>query len=177
MFCLVYFLIMSTARGKNAIYVRNVIFGVEDSLVSTVGFLSGLASVAMAEKTMLLAAFVYIFVEGFSMAVGSFLSEESTREYESGEQTSMLPSVLGALAMLVSSIGAGFVPILPYLLANGGAAIAGSIIASLALLGVLGYIHARLSKLPALPRIARMVVVGGMAIIIGVCVGHVFTLA
>lgn len=164
-------------RQKNAIYVRNVIFGVEDSLVSTVGFLSGLASVAMPEKTMLLAAFVYIFVEGFSMAVGSFLSEESTREYEQGSSVAVLPSVLGAVAMLVSSIVAGFIPVLPYLLLDGASAIGASIAASLTMLGVLGYLHARLSKLPALPRIARMVLVGGAAIVIGVVVGHAFSIA
>lgn len=164
-------------REKNAIYVRNIIFGVEDSLVSTVGFLSGLASVSMAEKTMLLAAFVYIFVEGFSMAVGSFLSEESTREYETGKSVSALPSVLGAGAMLVSSIGAGFIPIIPYLLADGVPALTSSIVASLVALGILGYLHARLSKLPALPRVARMVLVGGAAIVIGVVIGNVFNIA
>ena len=160
-----------------SIYVRNVIFGVEDSLVSTVGFLSGLAFVGMPEKTLVLTGLIYIFVEGFSMAMGSFLSEESTEEYETGKEVPMTLPILGALAMLASSIAAGFVPIAPYLFLSETEGVIGSIVASLLALGALGYAHAKMSGLPALPRIFRMMLLGGAAIVIGLIVGRVFGVA
>jgi len=52
---------------------RNFVFGVEDSLVSTVWLLSGAAAVVVAQETVLPTDFVLIFVEEFSMGVGSFL--------------------------------------------------------------------------------------------------------
>ena len=58
-------------------FLRNTVFGVEDSLVSTVGLLSGIAATGSVSKSfILLTGIVYISVEAFSMAVGSFLSEE-----------------------------------------------------------------------------------------------------
>src|SRR3989344_3129963 len=67
--------------GKNfVLYVRNFIFGAEDSLVSTVGLLSGVAIGGVAKVDILLPGMVLIFVEAFSMAVGSFLAEFSVRK-------------------------------------------------------------------------------------------------
>jgi VIT1/CCC1 family predicted Fe2+/Mn2+ transporter len=54
---------------SKTIYLRNFIFGVEDSLVSTVGLLSGVAVAGVASRTILLTGVVLIFVEAFSMAV------------------------------------------------------------------------------------------------------------
>lgn len=161
-------------RKNLSIYVRNVIFGVEDSLVSTVGFLSGLAFVGMDEKTLVLTGLIYIFVEGFSMAMGSYMSEESTEEYEQRRAVSPVVPLLGAGAMLVSSIGAGLIPIIPYFFLAETQAVIASIIASLSALGLLGYAHARVSGLPSLPRIFRTMLLGGVAILIGLAVGQIF---
>lgn len=161
-------------KTLGALYVRNVIFGVEDSLVSTVGFLSGIASVHMPVQTILLVGFVYICVEGFSMAAGSFLSEESTEEYTTGQEVPVLYPILGGLAMLVSSIGAGLLPIIPYMLFSGTTALYTSVVASLTALGVLGFVHARIAKLPVTVRVIRMMLIGGAAIGIGVLVGKLF---
>ena len=61
-------------------YFRNFIFGVEDSLVSTVGLLSGIAIADVPGHTIFLTGVVLIFVEAFSMAAGTFLSEYSAEE-------------------------------------------------------------------------------------------------
>ena len=62
---------------KYSMIVRNFTFGVEDSLVSTVGLLAGIAFAGVNAGTVVLTGAVLIFVEGFSMAVGSLLSEQS----------------------------------------------------------------------------------------------------
>lgn len=157
----------------NGLYVRNVIFGIEDSLAATVGLLSGIAAEQVPHQTLLLTGFVYIFVEAFSMGIGSFLSEESTQEYE-GRRMSSVQAALGGIAMFVSCIAAGFVPILPYLFLDGAAALFWSIGLSLGVLGVLGFAQGQLAHRPAFPRILRMVLLGGMAIVVGVVVGKVF---
>ncbi|HEX5774936.1 MAG TPA: VIT1/CCC1 transporter family protein [Candidatus Paceibacterota bacterium] len=162
-----------TRLRRSALYVRNVIFGVEDSLAATVGLLSGIAAEQVPHQTLLLTGFVYIFVEAFSMGVGSFLSEESAQEYEGRSMTS-LRAAFGGVAMFVSCILAGLVPILPYLVLDGEAALAGSITLSLGVLAVLGLAQGRISRRPVLPRILRMVILGGAAVLIGVVVGKVF---
>ena len=69
---------MHTSLADNRIlYMRNLIFGAEDSLVSTVGLLSGIAIGGVPKSAIILTGIVLIFVEAFSMGVGSYLSEYS----------------------------------------------------------------------------------------------------
>src|ERR1700677_5004 len=102
---------MADLKSKeSSLYIRNVIFGVEDSLVSTVGLLAGIATGNLGPSRLLMIGIVYLFVEGFSMAAGSYLSEHSVQEYETGEKVTSHMPLLGALAMFGSFIIAGLVP-------------------------------------------------------------------
>jgi VIT1/CCC1 family predicted Fe2+/Mn2+ transporter len=159
---------------RSSLYVRNIIFGVEDSLVSTVGLLSGIAYAEVPHQYILMTGLILIFVEGVSMAIGSFLSEESAEEYESGKEALVRAPALGALAMLVSYIVAGFIPLAPYLVSAGDTALVWSVSLSVMFLAVLGYVQARISKVPAFRRALRMMLLGGFAIFVGIMVGKVF---
>jgi len=156
---------------RSSLYIRNIIFGVEDGLVSTVGLLSGIALGSVSRPIILLTGIVYIFVEAFSMAVGSFLSEESVEEYENGKaaKASMSPAA-GAFAIFVSSVAAGLIPILPYMTLFGWSALIVSIAVSLLALVILGYASALIIKVRPWRRAMRMVTLGGSAIIIGALV-------
>lgn len=83
-------------------YVRNFIFGVEDSLVSTVGLLSGIAIADVGRSTILLTGMVLIFVEAVSMAAGSFLSESSAENYASKHESPLRLSVPASAIMFFS---------------------------------------------------------------------------
>src|SRR3989338_903641 len=105
---------MTTMDSRRAMYIRNIIFGVEDSLVSTVGLLAGIAT-QTSRSVILLTGIVYICVEGFSMAVGSFLSEEATEEYLSLKKVPFNQSIIGSIVMFFSFVLAGLIPIAPYI--------------------------------------------------------------
>jgi len=153
------------------IYLRNFIFGVEDSLVSTVGLLSGVAIAGAPSKTILLTGTVLIFVEAFSMAAGSFLSEHSVDAYlKQGEAEFRLP-IIGGLIMFFSYFVSGFIPLGPYLILDPDTAIIWSVGLSLAALFILGIIGAKLSSTKILYSGIRMAVIGGIAIGLGVVVG------
>ena len=95
--------------NRSSLYIRNIVFGVEDSLVSTVGLLSGIALGDIPRSTILFTGLVYIFVEAFSMAVGSFLSEESVEEYENTGMTSEAsPRDRGSLMSATARVGENF---------------------------------------------------------------------
>jgi len=160
-------------RTKQSLYIRNFIFGVEDSLVSTVGLLSGIAT-AVPHNTILLTGVVYVFVEAFSMAVGSFLSEEFAEEYVAKSRVSDLMPFLGGAVMFISFAVAGFIPILPYLIFQGAVAFYSSILFSLVALFGLGVLNGRLSGINPWSRAVRMAILGGLAIAIGVVVGQFF---
>ncbi len=159
------------SRLKNSVFIRNLVFGVEDGLVSTVGFISGVAMAGMEKPQLILSGLVLIFVEAFSMGVGSFLSESSTEEYEAEREVKSMRPFIGGLVMFFSYLIAGFLIIFPYFLLSGVEAIHVSVVlAALALL-FLGFYSAKISKISPLKRSFKMMMFGGLAIGIGVLVG------
>jgi len=154
-----------------ATYFRNFIFGVEDSLVSTVGLLSGVAVAGVAVETIFLTGVVLIFVEAFSMAAGSFLSETSAEEFATGKRAVTNRSMLSGFVMFASYFLAGFIPLLPYVFFEGVSALILSVSASVLALFVLGVAGGALSRTSILRSALRMAIIGGTAIGIGVAVG------
>jgi len=61
---------------------REIVFGLEDSLVSTLGAVTGIAAAAANNKTVILAGIVYVAVESLSMVAGSFISSKTEAEVE-----------------------------------------------------------------------------------------------
>lgn len=161
---------MRRSSGGEA-YFRNFVFGVEDGLVSTVAFLAGVSITSIETKTLFVSGVVLIFVEAFSMAAGSFLSEESTEEYEQRSIKRSLVPYGGALIMFVSYFAAGLIPLLPYVLFPRSFALGVSIACTLLALFVLGLVSGRLSGIRVARSGIRAILVGGMAIALGIFVG------
>ena len=160
-------------KERRMLVMRNFVFGVEDSLVSTVGLLSGIAAVGTAQETVVLTGVVLIFVEAFSMAVGTFLAEHSAEEavLHIHDGTAEKDSRLAGVIMFVSYFVSGFIPLAPYLLFEGTSALWVSVIASLCALFALGAISARVSRVPIIRESLRMLLIGGAAVGVGVLIG------
>jgi VIT1/CCC1 family predicted Fe2+/Mn2+ transporter len=155
------------------IYIRNIVFGVLDSLVSTVGLLAGLSAGGAQTSIIIATGIIYAFVESFSMAVGSFISEESV---ELGTTNPTMGPIVGGLAMFLSSIFASLIPILPYALAV-PYALLWSIGASLVALFVVGLSIRAVKPVSgrALARhVLKVMLLGGAAILLGVAIGSLF---
>ncbi|OGL73061.1 hypothetical protein A3D72_02485 [Candidatus Uhrbacteria bacterium RIFCSPHIGHO2_02_FULL_57_19] len=162
----------SKRKESFAVYIRNFIFGVEDSLVSTVGLLSGVAVAGMSRENIFMAGTVLISVEAFSMAVGSYLSEHSAEEYMNGSSTGVRQPLLAGVIMFFSYFLAGLLPLAPYAFLEPGAALRLSIGISLASLFVLGAVGAKVFRISILRHGLEMLIIGGVAIAVGVLVGN-----
>jgi VIT1/CCC1 family predicted Fe2+/Mn2+ transporter len=164
---------LSMSRKGKAVFIRNFVFGVEDSLVSTVGLLAGIAAANIERSTILLTGSVLIMVEAFSMAIGSLLSEEQVEQATDGK-TSEERSLGGSITMFISYALSGLIPLAPYAFLEPKTALQYSIAASLLALALLGYISGKTFTKHPLRSLIRMVLLGGMAIVAGVIVGQVF---
>ena len=153
------------------LYLRNFIFGIDDSLVSTVGLLSGIASAGVPRETIFLTGVVLIFVEAFSMAAGSFLSEASAEEYSAQKSVGSLRSFIAGAVMFCSYFVAGFIPLFPYAVTEVSFAFPLSIVISIAALFLLGAWSGNLSRSGILRGALRMAIVGGIATAVGIAVG------
>ena len=154
-----------------ASYVRNLIFGVEDGLVSTVGLLSGIAVAGISQSAILLTGTVLIFVEAFSMATGSFLSERSAEEYTIGNNVSPRYAFIDGIIMFFSYFISGPIPLTPYIFFTAQNALLLSIVLSPITLFMLGVVSAKMFKAHILRSGLRMLILGGIAIGVGIVVG------
>lgn len=155
----------------SSLTIRNIVFGVEDSLVSTLGFLAGISMGGFSQKMIILSGLVLIFVEAFSMGVGSFLSEESGEEYEQKKAVPLNTSIHAGLTMFASYLIAGIIPLGPYTLLPITAAFWMSITCSLAALFALGVYSGKMACVNPLHTGIRMLVMGGGAMAIGIIIG------
>ena len=156
---------------RGGLYIRNITFGIADSLVSTVGLLSGIDASGTTRQVIILTGVVYAFVEAFSMAVGSFISEQSAQEYVAQGEVAINQPFIAGFVMFVSFILASFIPIAPYLFIQPAGALWLSIIVSIIALFIVGLVSAKIVKVGVLKHSIRMALLGGAAIIIGVVVG------
>lgn len=153
--------------------LREFVFGVEDSLVSTVGLLSGIAAGGVSKSTIFLTGVVLIFVEAFSMGVGSYLSTRSENEYliNHGFWRRKKPSAHGSYLMFFGYFFSGIIPLVPYVFLPVGYALATSVCCSLGSLFLLGLWTGSVSHVRPLKTAIRMVLFGGAAILVGLFVG------
>lgn len=157
---------------RQAMYVRNFVFGSEDSLVSTVGLLSGIVSAGVARSDVITTGIILLFVEALSMAVGSYVSEDSAEEYLERKDVPVRNALVAGSIMFGSYFVCGFIPLGPYFFLDERPALIVSITASMVALGCLGYVSAHQSKVKSFPRVKRMMILGGLAIAIGVVLGR-----
>lgn len=147
-------------------YLKNIIFGAEDSLVSTVGVMFGVASASNNAETILFTGLVVIAVEALSMGAGAYLSENSAKEVHKNSEDEPLKD---GFIMFFSYFFAGFIPLLPYLLLPLGMAKLVSIIVTMITLFVIGYIPTK-----KFGEGVRMAVVAGLAVLVGFLIGSFF---
>ncbi|RJQ36184.1 hypothetical protein C4552_04480 [Candidatus Parcubacteria bacterium] len=163
---------MRLARHRYpASYVRSFVFGVEDSIVSTVGLISGIAAAGVPIQTIVLTGSVLILVEAFSMAVGDFLSEESSERYVRRRAVPLRGPLMASAIMFGSYLVSGMIPLAPYVLLGAERAFWPSIAFSLAALALLGVVGGHTSKTSMIRGAVRAALIGGAAILVGITVG------
>lgn len=100
--------------------LREFVYGGMDGAVTTFAVVTGAAGANLGVRVILILGFANVFADGFSMAVGSYLSEKSERDLSAhrGEETKDdLESPLRAsVATFISFVLIGFVPLLVYTL-------------------------------------------------------------
>ncbi len=164
---------MQNSEKKKIEYIRNFIFGVEDSLVSTIGLVSGVAVAGQSNKNIVLTGTVLIFVEAFSMGVGSLLSENSAEEFEGKRDVALSKDLGYATVMFVSYLISGFIIVAPYMVLGARPAFWTSILVSFVGLFLLGVWSGKVARVHWFKRAVSMSLIGGVTILLGIIVGKI----
>lgn len=161
---------MSTTTGIHQDYLRSVIFGTEDGLVSTTGALAGIAAGTRDAEVVVMAGLVIVMVEALSMAAGQFLSERAVHQFDPTHRDSL---AVGAAVMYVAYAVGGSIPLLPVLVVGQLWAVwAGTALAFVGLF-VLGWAKGRIVHVAPVRSGLEILAIGGLATVVGLIIGLV----
>lgn len=154
-------------------YLRSIIFGIEDSLVSTTGLLVGLGVGADDKRIVILGGTVAIAIEAVSMGAGEYLSDSAVQELDKLKRHRDNPLVSGSL-MMIAYLLAGLIPLLPVIFLSFPCSLYYSVGFALAGLFLLGYTKGKVLHTSPLRGALKILIVGGLATFLGVLVGALF---
>lgn len=152
-------------------YLRSVMFGLQDGLVSTTGVVVGISAGVPDRAIIILASFVAVSVEASSMAAGQYSSEKAVHQIDRRHRHHD-DLIIGAGLMFFSYLLAGLIPIAPFLIFAPDIARVLSIGFALLSLFAVGYIKGRVVKSRPLRSAVEMFAIGGLATVIGLIVGN-----
>jgi len=165
--------------------VREIVFGLEDGLVSTLGAVTGIAAGSGSTYVVVLSGLVLIVVEALSMGAGSYLSEKANREAmyaryaKDPHMKKHLPELFpetdikAGFIMWASYLIGGVIPLAPYFFLSIPNAYTPSILGSIIALFGVGVWKARHTKRDWIKSAMEMVVVSLGAVVLGFVIGRV----
>jgi VIT1/CCC1 family predicted Fe2+/Mn2+ transporter len=166
-----------TALGVAQHYIRDVVYGANDGVVTTFAVVAGVTGGTLAPLTVLVLGVANLLADGLSMGVGNYLgirSDERVREAQQLPEQEAFP-VRHGLATFLAFVIAGAVPLLPYVFSGMATNLfAASTVLSLAVLFVVGAARALIGTgswwANGLEMLALGVIVGAVAYYAGAVV-------
>lgn len=155
--------------------IREVIFGLEDGLVSTLGAVTGIAAGAQSTFVVILSGLVLIGVESLSMAAGSYLSSKAVGESSAasrGKKSKHIHPIRGAFVMGFFYFLGGLIPISPYFFTAVDIAFLPSILMTGFTLFLIGVWSSHYTKRSAIKSGVEMVVISLAAAGLGYAIGR-----
>lgn len=150
--------------------LREIVFGLEDSLVSTLGAVTGVAVGSANLEFVLLSGLVLVVVEAISMSAGSYLSTKSAYEAEKKKRSTYTPLRASAVMFIFYLLG-GCVPLTPYFLFPMSYALPIAVLCTAASLFALGFWKGKMVGVPAVRSALEMLIVSLVAAGAGYLVG------
>ncbi len=162
--------------------LREFVYGGMDGAVTTFAVVTGAAGANLGARTILILGFANVLADGFSMAVGSYLSEKSDQDLsiskgESKKEDHESP-LAASVATFVSFLLVGFIPLSVYTLDYvfgwelGNDALIWSILLTLVAFAGIGYLRGHITKIDKARAVLESLGLGLAAAMISYVVGN-----
>lgn len=165
-----------TLKERIELNLREIIFGLEDSLVSTLGAVTGIAAGTGNAFVVILSGVVLIFVEALSMSAGSYLSAKSAAEVKHKGRSKFKMhrgAVRSGFVMGIFYLCGGIFPLFPYFLLSPEAAILPSVIITAIVLFAIGAWKAKIVRTNPWKSGMEMMLVSITAALLGFLIGRI----
>lgn len=95
-------------------WVSDFVYGGVDGAVTTFAVVAGVEGASLSLPIILVLGFANLFADGFSMAVGKYLSSKAELDQENGENIRNIRPLWGGFITFVSFVTIGFIPLFAY---------------------------------------------------------------
>jgi len=163
--------------------LREFVYGGMDGAVTTFAVVTGAAGANLSVQVILILGFANVLADGFSMAVGSYLSEKSEQDlsvHKGSSKKEDHESPLGAsIATFLSFVLVGFIPLSVYTIdfildlgLESNDALVYSVLLTLTAFGLIGLLRARITKISKSRAVMESLGLGLAAAVISFVVGN-----
>lgn len=162
--------------------LREFVYGGMDGAVTTFAVVTGAAGAGFSDKVILVLGLANVMADGFSMAVGAYLSDKADQQLaiKNGEKVDDIESPLTAsAATFISFLLIGLVPLSVYIvnyafkLELGDSALTYSVVLTLLAFALVGYLRAVVTKISTLRSVFESLGLGVAAAVISYTLGTV----
>ena len=164
----------STGRDVLRHYLRDLVYGANDGIITTFAVVAGVAGAALSVRTVLIMGMANLLADGFSLGASNFLgirSEEAVRRSRGAPVAERYPLRHGIVTWVAFSI-AGTVPLLPYVLLGPERRFAVAVAATLTALFVVGALRSAVTLLRWWKAGLEMLLVGATAAAVAYAAGY-----
>lgn len=162
--------------------LREFVYGGMDGAVTTFAVVTGAAGARLDTSVILILGFANVLADGFSMAVGSYLSEKSDQDLTNSkkdEKTDYESPLAASFATFISFILVGFIPLSLYTidyifnidLPTDTLLISSIVLTLLAFVGI-GYLRGLITKISKTRAVLESFALGAAAAVISYSVGY-----
>lgn len=163
--------------------LREFVYGGMDGAVTTFAIVTGAAGANLSVSVILILGFANVFADGFSMAVGSYLSEKSEQDLSVHKGDSKREDhdspIKASIATFLSFVLVGFIPLSVYTLdfifklnLSTSDALVYSVLLTLAAFAIIGLLRSRITKIPKSRAVMESFGLGLAAAVISFVVGN-----
>ncbi|MEK7602624.1 MAG: VIT1/CCC1 transporter family protein [Patescibacteria group bacterium] len=163
--------------------LREFVYGGMDGAVTTFAVVTGAAGAGLSSNIILILGFANVLADGFSMAVGSYLSEKSDQDVlrKQGKQTDSdhQTAKTASIATFISFVLVGFIPLSLYTIDfifkagwTSGDLLVWSIILTLAAFAAIGYLRGKVARVDKARTTMESLSLGVAAAVISYVVGN-----
>ena len=158
-------------------YLRDLIYGASDGIITTFAVVSGVAGAGLAPRTVIILGVANLLADGFSMGASNFLSirsDEATRAARGEEISEPFPARHG-FATMAAFVVLGSVPLAPYVLLPASLQLLFATVTTLLTLFIVGAARSLVTRLHWWTAGLEMLAVGAAAAAVSYAVGFLIS--
>ncbi len=156
-------------------HIGDLVFGANDGIITTFAVVSGVAGASLSSRVTIILGLANLLADGFAMGAGNYLGMRSEQDYQASQgvvREGHAHALGHGAAIFLAFLGAGSVPLLPFLLVPDDHTLLASCVATGITLFVVGSLRTMVTRARWFVSGLEMLGIGSVAAVAAYAVGY-----